>query len=192
MRAVICLAVVLAVVGCARKEPPAAEVPPAPADSGAPPPEELTPPPPQHHVTLAATQGNQAMGTLDLTSAGDAIKVTGSITGLKAGTEHGFHIHEKGDCSAPDAESAGGHFNPTSQPHGDPNGAAHHAGDIPNVKADDQGTVQVDVVVNGVTMGDGGANDVVGKAFIVHEKADDYKSQPAGNSGKRIACGVIE
>jgi Cu-Zn family superoxide dismutase len=192
MRAVICLAAVLAVIGCAKKEAPVAEVPPAPADQGAPPPEELTPPPPQHHVTLAATKGNEAAGTLDLTVAGDAVKVTGSITGLKADTEHGFHIHEKGDCSAPDAESAGGHFNPASQPHGDPNGATHHAGDIPNVKADAEGTAQVDAVVNGVTMGDGGANDIVGKAFIVHQKADDYKTQPSGNSGKRIACGVIE
>lgn len=192
MRAVLVIAAVLALAACSRSEsPPAADIPPAPADTGAPPPEGATPTQ-QHHVSLAATAGNQAAGSLDLTAAGDGVKIAGSITGLKADTEHGFHIHEKGDCSAPDASSAGEHFNPTSQPHGDPNGAEHHAGDIPNVRADAQGTAQVDATVSGVTLHDGGANDIVGKAIIVHEKADDYKTQPSGNSGDRIACGVIE
>lgn len=191
MRAALVIAAVLATAGCSRSEPPAAEVPPAPADTGAPPPEAAAPPP-QHQVTLAATAGNQAGGSLELSAAGDAVRVTGTVTGLKADTEHGFHVHEKGDCSAPDASSAGEHFNPTSQPHGDPNGPEHHAGDMTNLRADAQGTAQVDATLSGATLGDGGANDVVGKAVVVHEKADDYKTQPSGNSGARIACGVIE
>jgi Cu-Zn family superoxide dismutase len=100
-------------------------------------------------------------------------------------------VHEKGDCSAPDASSAGPHLNPTNAEHGDPQGAAHHAGDMPNAKSDASGMAEVNAHVSGLTLGDGGANDVVGKAVVVHEKADDYKSQPAGNSGARVACGVV-
>ena len=105
------------------------------------------------------------------------------------------HIHQNGDCSAPDGSSAGDHFNPTGAPHGNPTGddagAQHHAGDMPNVTADDKGNARVDLRVQGVTLGDGGENDVLGKAVIVHADADDYSSQPSGNAGARIACGVI-
>jgi Cu-Zn family superoxide dismutase len=191
MRAAFLIAAaLLALAACGRKEP-TANVPTAPADTGAPG-APAEPPPPQHRVNLAATSGNEASGELVLTSMPEGVRVEGSISGLKADTEHGFHVHEKGDCSAPDASSAGEHFNPTSQPHGDPSSAAHHAGDIPNVRADAEGRAAVSTTVNGVTLGDGGTNDVVGKAFVVHEKADDYKTQPSGNSGGRIACGVIE
>jgi superoxide dismutase, Cu-Zn family len=191
MRAALVIAAAsFALAACGPKEP-TANVPTAPADTGAPeaPPE---PPPPQHRVNLAATQGNEAAGELVLTAMPDGVRIEGSISGLKADTEHGFHVHEKGDCSAPDASSAGEHFNPTSQPHGDPGGATHHAGDMQNIRADAEGRAPVSTVVNAVTLGDGGTNDVVGKAIVVHAKRDDYKTQPSGDSGDRIACGVIE
>lgn len=144
------------------------------------------------HVNLDPTQGHTGIGELTLTVVGPDVHVTGSITGLPPNSEHGFHIHEKGDCSAPDASSAGGHFNPTGQPHGDVNSVAHHAGDMMNIKADADGTAQVDDTAKGVTIGDSSANDIVGKAIVLHEKSDDYKTQPSGDSGARIACGVIE
>jgi Cu-Zn family superoxide dismutase len=102
-------------------------------------------------------------------------------------------VHEKGDCSAPDASSAGGHFNPTSQPHGNPKaGGPRHLGDMVNLRADAKGTAKVDVAIEGAGLHTGRPNDVVGKAIVVHQKPDDYKSQPSGNSGNRVACGVIE
>lgn len=140
-------------------------------------------------VSLAPTQGRTAHGELTLASAGTGVRITGKVDGLTPGSEHGFHIHEKGDCSAPDASSAGGHYNPSSMQHGNPGSGAHHAGDIRNLVADGGGVANVDVIVEGVSIG--GQNDVLGKAVVVHESPDDYASQPAGNSGARIACGVI-
>ena len=103
---------------------------------------------------------------------------------------HGFHVHETGDCSALDASSAGAHYNPAGAAHGDPASVTHHAGDIPNVQADESGRARVDARVQGVSLG--GANDIIGRALIVHADPDDYTTQPSGNSGARIACGVIE
>ena len=140
---------------------------------------------------LAPTQGHETSGSLTLTASGDSVHITGALLGLPPHTEVGFHIHEKGDCSAPDASSAGGHFNPTNAQHGNPQGATHHAGDMLNAKSDDQGMAQVDAVATGVSLDATQPNSVHGKAIVVHEKADDYASQPAGNSGARIACGVI-
>jgi Cu-Zn family superoxide dismutase len=190
MRAVFVIAAASFVLAACGRSEPTANVPTAPADTGAPeaPPE---PPPPQHRAELAATKGNEANGELVLTSMPDGVRIEGSISGLKADAAHGFHVHEKGDCSAPDASSAGEHFNPTSQPHGDPASAAHHAGDMQNLDADAEGRAAISTTVSGVTLGDGGSNDVVGKAIVVHQKADDYKTQPSGDSGDRIACGVI-
>jgi Cu-Zn family superoxide dismutase len=159
--------------------PPVAEPSPMAAPAGA-------------TAVLAATQGNTAAGSLALSSDGSAVRISGSLSGLKPNGEFGFHIHEKGDCSAPDASSAGGHFNPTSAQHGDPQGETHHAGDMLNAKSDAQGVAQVDATATNVTLGSGQPNDIVGKAIVLHEKADDYKSQPAGDSGARIACGVIK
>jgi Cu-Zn family superoxide dismutase len=119
------------------------------------------------------------------------VHLIGRITGLTPGSTHGFHIHEHGDCSAADAGSAGGHFDPTRSEHGDPAAMIHHAGDIANLVADAQGDVGVDVTVHGVSIDTGTSDDVLGRAFIVHADPDDYTTQPAGNSGARIACGVI-
>lgn len=143
------------------------------------------------NVQLAATQGHNVTGSITLAPMGEGVHLTGSLQGLPPDGEFGFHIHEKGDCSAPDASSAGGHFNPANVDHGNPQSMPHHAGDMMNAKSDAQGMAQINAHVDGLTLGDGGGSDVIGKAVVVHEKADDYKTQPSGDSGARVACGVI-
>lgn len=138
---------------------------------------------------VAPTQGNTAQGAVVFHDMGGQVMVHARLTGLKPGAEHGFHVHEKGDCSAPDATSAGGHYNPDNQPHG-PQDAAHHAGDLPALRADASGNVDVHIVVRGLTVGSG-TGDILGRAVVVHAQPDDYKTQPTGNSGGRIGCGVI-
>lgn len=140
---------------------------------------------------IAPTQGNTASGSISVSAEDNAVRLTGAIQGLKPNSEFGFHIHEKGDCSAPDASSAGGHFNPATVGHGHPEGDTHHAGDMLNIKSDAQGVAQVDTRARGATLHSGQPTDVLGKAVVVHEAPDDYTSQPSGNSGARIACGVI-
>jgi len=110
--------------------------------------------------------------------------------GLKPNQDHGFHIHDKGDCSSGDGVSAGGHFNPAGKPHGAHDSAERHAGDLPSLKADAAGRVDVKFELAGIAVGSGAA-DVVGRGLIVHAMPDDFKTQPTGNSGARIACGVI-
>jgi len=139
-------------------------------------------------ATLAPTAGNTTAGSVTFTQNGDKVTVNAKLTGLAPGG-HGFHIHEKGDCSAPDAMSAGGHFNPTGKPHGAPD-ADHHAGDMPMLQADASGNATLTTDLKGIGIGSG-PGDIVGKAVIVHKDADDYKTQPTGNSGARVACGVI-
>jgi Cu-Zn family superoxide dismutase len=112
------------------------------------------------------------------------------LTGLAPNSEHGFHVHEKGDCSAPDATSAGPHFNPGGAQHGRPGSGMHHMGDLMNLRADAKGAVSAEVELAGLTLSPG-PNSIVGRALVVHRDPDDYASQPAGNSGPRIACGVI-
>lgn len=141
---------------------------------------------------LKPTQGNAVSGTLNLSSIQSGVRITGVVQGLTPNSEQGFHVHAKGDCSAPDASSAGDHFNPTSQPHGNPKTSSpRHLGDIVNLRADAKGTAKVDVNIEGAGLHTGRSNDLFGKAIVVHQKADDYKTQPSGNSGDRVACGVI-
>jgi superoxide dismutase, Cu-Zn family len=140
---------------------------------------------------LASASGSLVSGKLVLVPMGDGVHVTGEVGGLKPGDIRGFHIHEKGDCSAADASSAGGHFNPGAQAHGRAGQGAHHAGDTDNLVADGRGVARVDAHVRGLTLGGGAANDIAGRAFIVHAAADDYATQPTGNAGARVACGVI-
>ena len=142
-------------------------------------------------VNLASASGSLVSGKLAVNTMADGVHITGEVGGLQPGSLHGFHIHEKGDCSAADASSAGGHFNPVGAAHGKAEAGAHHAGDADNLVADAQGVAKVDRHFAGVTLGGGAANDVAGKAVIVHAAPDDYKSQPAGNAGARVACGVI-
>ena len=142
-------------------------------------------------VRVAATAGNNVSGTMTATSVTGGVRFMGRLTGLEPGSTHGFHVHEHGDCTASDASSAGGHFNPTGGEHGDPQGMTHHAGDIPNQVADAHGGVDVDATVRGLSLGTGTSDDVLGRALVVHADPDDYTTQPSGNSGARIACGVI-
>jgi Cu-Zn family superoxide dismutase len=144
---------------------------------------------PRATATLEPTTGNSARGTATFAQHGDRVRVTAQLSGLKPGAEHGFHVHEKGDCSSGDGMSAGGHYNPAGKPHGTL-ASDHHAGDMPNVKADASGNATVSYDLAGLAIGSGSA-DVVGKGLIVHRDPDDYKSQPAGNAGPRIACAVI-
>jgi Cu-Zn family superoxide dismutase len=131
-------------------------------------------------------------GTLQLAAAANGVQITGQVTGLAPNSEHGFHIHQTGDCSDPAFKSAGEHFNPDGAMHGAPDSATHHLGDLPMLKSDDKGVANVDAVIANATLADGGMHDILGKALVVHAKADDYKTQPSGNSGDRIACGVID
>jgi len=141
-------------------------------------------------ANLEPTKGNNARGTVKFTQHGDKVRVSGQISGLQPGAEHGFHMHEKGDCSSGDGMSAGGHFNPAGKPHG-PQSGDHHGGDMPNLKADASGMAKADFEISGVSIGSGSA-DIAGKGLIVHKDPDDYKTQPTGNAGPRIACGVIK
>lgn len=143
-------------------------------------------------AALAARSGSKVSGTLEFRAEAEGVRIAGTISGVEAGSTHGFHLHETGDCSADDATSAGPHFNPAGHAHGHPGQGEHHAGDIPNLVADANGDIAVDVVVPGVSLRDGGQGDIAGRAIVLHATADDYASQPAGNSGARIACGVIE
>ena len=144
---------------------------------------------PSASASLQPRSGSSVTGTAQFTQSGDKVLVRVQVSGLQPGQEHGFHIHDKGDCSAPDAMSAGGHFNPTGKPHG-PQNADHHGGDLPALKADASGKARAEFSVTGVTVAPG-PTSIVGRSLVVHKDADDYKTQPTGNSGARIACGVI-
>jgi Cu-Zn family superoxide dismutase len=139
---------------------------------------------------LEPTKGNQASGHVTFTQSGDAVRVTGSLEGLKPDGEHAFHVHEKGDCSSGDGMSTGGHFNPLAKPHGAHGSGEHHAGDLPSVRADSYGKATVNFTSKTISVGAGPA-DVIGRGLIVHRDPDDFKTQPTGNAGPRIACAVI-
>ena len=140
---------------------------------------------------LKPTAGNQTAGSVRFEQRGSKVLVTANVRGLKPNQEHGFHIHEVGDCSSGDGMSTKGHFNPLGKPHGNPSSAEHHAGDLPALKADKGGRAKLDVRVSGISVGPGPAG-IVGRGLIIHADPDDYKTQPTGNAGARIACGVIK
>lgn len=142
-------------------------------------------------VNLASASGSLVSGTLSIMPMGDGLHVTGEVGGLQPNSAHAMHIHENGDCSAADASSAGGHFNPHGNPHGRAGQGAHHGGDMDNIVADANGVARVDVHAKGVVLGGGAPNDAMGKAVIVHGGSDDYTSQPTGDAGNRVACGII-
>lgn len=142
-------------------------------------------------VKLNSTAGNGVTGTVVFSEAGKKMRVVAEVTGLVPGA-HGFHIHDKGDCSAPDGSSAGGHFNPFGKLHGRPDHAEHHGGDMPQLIADAKGVAKLVAYLDELRIGDGeGESDIVGRSVIVHANPDDFKTQPTGNSGARQACGVI-
>ena len=143
----------------------------------------------QAKAEIQARSGSSVKGSVQFTQQGDHLSVLADISGLTPWQAHGFHVHDKGDCSAADGMSAGGHFNPTGKPHGPPDGD-HHAGDMPSLQADGSGHAVARFQLVGVTLGEG-ANSLIGHSLIVHKDPDDYHTQPTGNSGARIGCGVI-
>ncbi len=140
-------------------------------------------------AVLSPTKLSRVRGKIFFTEEFGKVKVQGTIYGLKPNSKHGFHIHEYGDCTAPDATSAGGHYNPTHQPHGGLSGP-HHAGDFGNIVADKHGVAHIDEMISGISL-NGPMNPIIGRGVIVHKDADDLVSQPVGNAGPRLACGVI-
>jgi Cu-Zn family superoxide dismutase len=184
-------AVALGLTACSK---PADNTAAAPAATEAPAPAAPVAPPATALVALGPTKDSKVSGTLTLTQeTSGGVSIVGQVGNLEPGSKHGFHVHEKGDCSAPDGSSAGGHFNPTAQAHGNPTAAdgMHHLGDIVNIEADATGTAQVRVTIPGATLHDEGPNDLMRKGVIVHAAPDDYTTQPSGNSGARLACGAI-
>jgi len=145
--------------------------------------------PPRATAALQPTKGSKAFGEATFEQAGDKVHVTVFAQGLVPGRQHGFHIHEAGDCSSGDGMSAKGHFNPQGKAHGQP--GSGHAGDLPMLQADKGGRAKLDVTIEGISVGQGAGN-IVGRGLIIHADPDDFKTQPTGNSGARIACGVIK
>lgn len=146
---------------------------------------------PSATANLQATTGNTTTGSVRFVQKGDKVAVSGEVRGLKPGATHGFHVHEKGDCSSGDGMSTGGHFNPGGSPHGQHGHGGHHAGDLPSLQADASGVARFSFESTTIRVG-GGTTDVVGRGLIVHRDPDDYRTQPTGNAGPRLACAVIQ
>ena len=134
------------------------------------------------------TEGNQARGTVTFTAVEGGVRVVANVEGLAPGS-HGFHIHQFGDCSSGDGKSAGGHFNPKGMQHGGPMAEERHVGDLGNIEADENGSAKLEWTDNFLSFS--GASSIIGRGVIVHEKADDLSTQPTGDAGARLACGVI-
>lgn len=144
---------------------------------------------------LGARGGSEVLGEIKFTQVGSRVRIEGEVIGLAPGAK-GMHIHEKGDCSAADASSAGGHFDPREQKnwstrHGGPHTAERHAGDLGNIVFDIYGKAVVNMMVGGIAV-DRGPIGILGRALVVHFQADDLTTDPTGNAGARAACGVIE
>lgn len=139
-------------------------------------------------AVLHPTEGSNVSGTVTFEAVDEGVQVEGEFEGLSEG-KHGFHIHQYGDCSAEDASSAGGHYNPDESQHGSPTAENRHMGDMGNLSASDDGTATIDYVDPEISLD--GADNVIGRAVIVHGGEDDLESQPSGAAGPRMACGVI-
>jgi len=139
-------------------------------------------------AVLYPTEGNSVRGQVIFTQVEGGIRINAYVEGLSPG-KHGFHIHELGDCSAPDGSSAGGHFNPDSMPHGGPYDASRHAGDLGNLVAGEDGIARYERVDFQISFS--GEHSIIGLAAVVHAGEDDFTTQPSGDSGPRVACGVI-
>lgn len=143
----------------------------------------------EYTTAMVATEGNEATGMVTFRRTGDGIAVTAHIEGLQPNQQHGFHIHQYGDCSAPDGTSAGGHFNPESTRHGGRDDDERHVGDLGNLESNENGEAQVEFIDDRLQMD--GPHSILGRGVIVHAQADDLESQPTGDAGGRLSCGVI-
>lgn len=142
-------------------------------------------------AVIQAKSGSQVAGIISFEQVSkQEVVISGKVTGLKPSSKHGFHVHEKGDCSATDGSSAGSHFNPTQQSHGALNVAVSHIGDLGNLVTDDNGVAEFRFVKKNASLTDTNTS-YVGKAVIIHDKEDDFTTQPTGNAGGRIGCGVV-
>ena len=139
-------------------------------------------------AVITPTKGNSVHGIVTFEEADKGVRIIANLTGLTPG-KHGFHIHEFGDISSDDGSSAGGHFNPMGMPHSMPMSENRHAGDMGNIEADEKGNAHLDYIDPVMKMN--GEYSIIGHAVIIHEKADDFKTQPTGNAGSRIGYGVI-
>jgi Cu-Zn family superoxide dismutase len=137
---------------------------------------------------LHGRSGSKVTGVVHFVQRGKIVEITGEIKGLAPG-KHAFHIHEFGDCSDPKAISAGSHFNPEKKKHGGPHGEERHVGDLGNIEADEGGKAVINIKDKVISLS--GKHSIVGRSVIVHRDADDLKTDPTGNAGDRIACGVI-
>ena len=187
---------------CGGSQPNAEAPPPAatteapsnalPADSSTPQSEAVSPAPPAKKIetTLQSKSKSKVTGTATLTETTNGVSVVLVVENLTPG-EHGAHVHEKGDCSAEDASSAGGHFNPGSHPHALPSGTPRHLGDLGNITADKDGKAKLEIIALGANLKDSDPSSFVGRSIVIHEKKDDG-GQPTGNAGGRIGCAPIE
>ena len=139
-------------------------------------------------AVLHPTKGNNTNGIVKFKKTDNGIEIMGEIKNLSPG-KHGFHIHEYGDCSAEDGTSAGGHFNPFGKPHGAPSDKERHVGNLGNITADKDGTAKFEITDTVISFS--GKSSIIGRAVMVHAGEDDLKTQPTGNAGARLACGVI-
>jgi superoxide dismutase, Cu-Zn family len=181
-----------------RDHPQQGDVTEAPAPTTEPEPQQTAPETPAvedmaveyAEAEILPTEGQKVGGVIKFSRTADMVTLQGTVTGLKPGA-HGIHIHALGDCSAPDASSAGDHFEPADDPHGSPEDLpdSHHVGDLGNITAGANGEAEVNITDTEIELS--GPNSVVDKAFIVHEGRDDFETQPSGDSGARIGCGVI-
>lgn len=137
---------------------------------------------------LHPTEGNSVNGIVTFTKTAEGIKVIADVHGLTP-ARHGFHVHEFGDCSAPDGTSAGGHFNPEGTKHGAPTDVERHVGDLGNLEANEDGNAHYEWTDTFIALS--GPHSIIGRGIIVHAGEDDLTSQPTGNAGARVACGVI-
>ncbi len=176
-------AALLVAIGCAQKEE-------APTPEPAPEPEVAQAAPMIATATLASRSDTTARGSVTFTQAEGVVTITAHIEDAPPGA-HGLHVQEIGDCGSEDFKSTGGHFNPTGAPHGAPTDAERHAGDLGNIEVGEDGVGHLELTSDLLTV-EAGANSVVGRGVILHEKADDLMSQPTGAPGSRIACGVVE
>jgi superoxide dismutase, Cu-Zn family len=191
------LALVMVLLACERR----ADVPPAQPMEGE---AEMAPLPPEPGVAPGAPAGGhvveligrdgQSVGGARLEPEGDGVRISIRVSGLNPGQEHGLHLHETGRCDPPGFESAGSHFAPQGGQHGFENPQGPHAGDLPNLRANQDGVADTTFVVATVrltTNVESSLLDADGTALVVHARPDDYRTDPSGNSGDRIACGVI-
>lgn len=170
MLGVMVLVAVFTLAGCSKaKSPTASEVTKAVA-------------------MMMPTEGSKVKGTVTFTQDKKGVKVVAEFEGLTPGL-HGFHVHEYGDCTSPDANSAGGHFNPTGMPHGARTDAKRHVGDLGNIEAVKGAPTRVEFVDTQISLT--GPHSILGRGLIIHSQADDFKTQPTGAAGARVACGVI-